>query len=59
MTHKPIAAIEPAESARQITVPARRGLSLRAREALDCYVFMLPAIIGLLLFWLGPILFSF
>ena len=60
MTHKPIAAIERAETpARQITVPDRRGLSLRAREALDCYVFILPAIVGLLLFWLGPILFSF
>ena len=43
----------------QAIVPRRRGLSLRAREAIDCYVFMLPAMLGLLLFWLGPMLASF
>lgn len=42
----------------QAIVPRRRGLSLRAREAIDCYVFMLPAILGLILFWAGPILVS-
>ena len=33
---------------------SRFYLSLRKREAIDCYVFMLPAILGLLLFYLGP-----
>ncbi len=33
-------------------------LSVSAREAIDCYVFMAPAILGLLLFWLGPMLAS-
>lgn len=42
-------------------IPARRrwSLSIRGREAVDCYIFMLPAIIGLALFWIGPMLASF
>lgn len=32
---------------------------MRTREAIDCYVFMLPAILGILLFWLGPMIASF
>jgi multiple sugar transport system permease protein len=40
--------------------PARRSrLSIRAREALDCYVFIAPAVLGLLLFYLGPMAASF
>ena len=30
--------------------PRRSRLSIRTREAIDCYVFMLPAILGLILF---------
>ena len=32
---------------------------MAAREAIHCYVFMLPAILGILLFWLGPMVASF
>ncbi|MFB9280228.1 carbohydrate ABC transporter permease [Cohnella cellulosilytica] len=35
-----------------------KKLTNAQKEALDCYVFMSPAIIGLLVFMLGPILFS-
>ena len=42
-----------------LTTPRRGRLSIRTREAIDCYVFMLPAILGLLLFWLGPMVASF
>jgi multiple sugar transport system permease protein len=34
-------------------------LSTRTREAIDAYVFMSPAILGLLLFFLGPMVVSF
>lgn len=34
------------------------GLSIQAREAINCYVFMLPAILGLLIFTVGPMLVS-
>lgn len=37
----------------------RRRMGMRSREALDCYIFMLPAILGLLLFYLGPMIASF
>ena len=47
-----------------VTVPSipsatsRSKLSIRAREAIDCYIFILPAVLGLLLFWIGPMLAS-
>ncbi len=41
-----------------LTVEKRRRISGRAREAIDCYIFMLPVILGLLLFYLGPMLAS-
>lgn len=44
-------------SARAVGEPRWR-LRTRTREAVDCYVFMAPAILGLLLFWLGPMLAS-
>lgn len=37
----------------------RRRLSMRTREAIDGYVFMAPAILGLLIFFLGPMVVSF
>ena len=37
--------------------PRRRG-TLRRRQAVWCYVFMAPAILGLLLFSLGPMVAS-
>ncbi|WP_313999357.1 sugar ABC transporter permease [uncultured Paenibacillus sp.] len=36
----------------------RKWLSRTQKEALDCYVFISPAVVGLLLFMLGPIVFS-
>jgi multiple sugar transport system permease protein len=36
----------------------RRGLSSRTREAIECYIFMMPVILGLLLFYLGPMIAS-
>jgi len=41
-----------------LTVEKRRRLSSRAREAIECYIFMLPVILGLLLFYLGPMIAS-
>ena len=38
--------------------PRRRRSALRRREAIWCYVFMAPAILGLLLFSLGPMIAS-
>lgn len=35
-----------------------KRLTRTQREAIDCYVFISPAVIGLLLFMLGPILYS-
>ena len=32
--------------------------SSRTREAVECYIFMLPVILGLLLFYLGPMIAS-
>ncbi len=44
----------------RIAVPARRPrLSIQAREALDCYIFIAPAVLGLLIFYLGPMIASF
>lgn len=34
------------------------GLSIQTKEAITCYVFMLPAILGLLIFTIGPMLVS-
>ncbi|HEV2527527.1 MAG TPA: sugar ABC transporter permease [Thermomicrobiales bacterium] len=40
--------------------PVRKNrLSIRTREAIECYLFILPAILGLLLFYLGPMIASF
>lgn len=38
--------------------PRRRGLSMTRRQALWCYAFIAPSIIGLLLFSLGPMIAS-
>lgn len=40
------------------TRPRRRWLTQSRKEAIDCYVFMSPAILGMLIFTLGPIVFS-
>ena len=37
----------------------RRHMSARTREAIDCYIFMAPAILGLLIFFIGPMVVSF
>jgi multiple sugar transport system permease protein len=41
-----------------LSVAKRRRLSSRTREAIECYIFMLPVILGLLLFYLGPMIAS-
>jgi multiple sugar transport system permease protein len=41
-----------------LTVEKRRRISGRTREAIECYIFMLPVILGLLLFYLGPMIAS-
>ena len=41
-----------------LSVGKRRRISGRAREAIECYIFMLPVILGLLLFYLGPMIAS-
>ncbi len=41
-----------------LTVTKRRRIGSRTREAIDCYIFMLPVILGLLLFYLGPMIAS-
>lgn len=43
---------------RDAATPSRRRLSMSTREAIHCYIFMLPAIIGIILFWLGPMVAS-
>ena len=45
--------------ARTLRGGSRVRLSRRTREAIDAYVFMSPAILGLLLFFLGPMIVSF
>ena len=39
--------------------PTAARQRMRRREAIDGYVFMLPAILGLLLFLFGPMVVSF
>jgi multiple sugar transport system permease protein len=41
-----------------LKVRSRRGLSIRGREAIECYLFILPMVLGLLLFYLGPMIAS-
>lgn len=42
----------------RLTVARRRRVGSRGREAIECYIFMLPVILGLLLFYLGPMIAS-
>lgn len=48
----------PSGAAAQVGSAPRRRLSARTREAIHGYIFMLPAILGLLIFMLGPIVVS-
>jgi multiple sugar transport system permease protein len=41
-----------------LTTARRRRISGRTREAIECYIFMSPVILGLLLFYLGPMIAS-
>jgi multiple sugar transport system permease protein len=41
-----------------LTVAKRQRFSGRTREAIECYIFMMPVILGLLLFYLGPMIAS-
>lgn len=51
--------VEVASKYGQLKIEARRGLSIRAREAVECYLFIMPMLLGLLLFYLGPMIASF
>ncbi|MEJ7838058.1 MAG: hypothetical protein WKF81_04535 [Thermomicrobiales bacterium] len=42
----------------QLRVEARCGPSIRAREAIEYYLLILPMVLGLLLFFLGPMIAS-
>jgi multiple sugar transport system permease protein len=44
---------------RELIVARRPRLGVRTREAIECYLFILPAILGLLIFYLGPMVASF
>jgi multiple sugar transport system permease protein len=48
----------PVDAARPVP-PARRKKTLSRRQALWCYIFIAPALLGLLLFSLGPMVASF
>ena len=39
-------------------VSTKRRMSSRTREAIECYIFILPAVLGLLLFYIGPMIAS-
>ncbi len=41
-----------------LTIAKRRRIGSRTREAIECYIFMSPVILGLLLFYLGPMIAS-
>lgn len=54
-----MAQIDVASEYGTLKVRSRRGLSIRGREAIECYLFILPMVLGLLLFYLGPMIASF
>lgn len=51
-------AIRPEAEEPVASTPPRRGLTMTRRQALWCYVFIAPAVLGLLLFSIGPMLAS-
>ncbi|MFI6830757.1 carbohydrate ABC transporter permease [Kribbella sp. NPDC050241] len=51
-------AVRPAAEEPVASTPPRRGLTMTRRQALWCYVFIAPAVLGLLLFSIGPMLAS-
>lgn len=42
-----------------IRTPRQSRISIRTREAIECYLFILPAVLGLLIFYIGPMIASF
>lgn len=44
---------------REFIVARKPRFNVRTREAIECYLFILPAILGLLIFYLGPMVASF
>ena len=44
---------------REIVVGRKPRLNVRTREAIECYLFIMPAILGLLIFYIGPMVASF
>jgi multiple sugar transport system permease protein len=53
-----VASVEVQSQYGTLTQVKRSRISARAREAIECYIFMLPVILGLLLFYLGPMIAS-
>jgi multiple sugar transport system permease protein len=53
-----LASVEAESRFGTLTIARRRRFSGRTREAIDCYIFMLPVILGLLLFYIGPMVAS-
>ena len=51
-------AVRPVADEPAVSSSPRRGLTMTRRQALWCYVFIAPAVLGLLLFSLGPMLAS-
>jgi len=51
-------AVRPEAEEPVASTPPRRGLTMTRRQALWCYVFIAPAVLGLLLFSIGPMLAS-
>jgi multiple sugar transport system permease protein len=51
-------AVRPAADQQTVSRPPRRRLTMTRRQALWCYLFIAPAVLGLLLFSLGPMIAS-
>ena len=53
-----VASVEVQSQYGTLTQVKRSRIGGRTREAVECYIFMLPVILGLLLFYLGPMIAS-
>lgn len=53
-----MATVERDERFGSLQVAAKSRMSSRTREAIECYIFILPAVLGLLLFYVGPMISS-
>lgn len=53
-----MATVERDERFGSLQVATKSRMSSRTREAIECYIFILPAVLGLLLFYVGPMISS-